>query len=212
MAIKSNKNSDGKMKLYKYKNYAEYIKCQTLANKRKAKNQWACKGNIAFICHFVAVELQKKPKLGLCHGVRQGLEIEWFNKFLPFCKTIGTEIGEIRGKNVIKWDFNREYSEWIGKFDFIYSNSFDHAFQPELTFNVWSKQLKPNGLIILEYDRRQEHTGEISKGINKTDPVSIRFNELYQLIPQWNPMARIIKILDMPVVTQQWRKAMVIQI
>ena len=45
---------------------------------------------------------------------------------------------------------------------------------------------KQKVFIILEYDRRQEHTGEISKGINKTDPVSIKFDELITLIEESN--------------------------
>lgn len=198
------------MELYKYKNYAEYIKSQKAANKKKAGNIWAKEENIKYIAEYLN---HIKPKLGLCHGVRQGLEIKWFHKYLiNTCGIIGTELGEIKLPNIVQWDFNQRNEHWIGKFDFIYSNSFDHAFQPELTIQIWAEQLQPNGLIILEYDRRQEHTGEISKSVNKTDPVSIRFSELKELIPQWVKGAKIIKILNMPVVTQEWRKAMVVQI
>lgn len=196
------------MKLYKYKNYAEYIKSQQTANKRKSGNIWAKEENIKYIAEYVR---KFNPLYGMCHGVRQGWEVIWFKEYL-LCQIFGTEIGKIRHSNIIQWDFNRQNPDWIGHFDFIYSNSFDHAFQPELTIQVWAEQLQPNGLIILEYDRRQEHTGEISKSINKTDPVSIKFNELKELIPQWIKGSKVIKILDMPVVTQEWRKAMVVQI
>ena len=100
----------------------------------------------------------------------------------------------------------------FSRIDFIYSNSFDHAYNPEKTFNVWADQLKLGGVIILEYDRRQEHTGEISRGVNKTDPVSLKFDELIKLVPKWRKNAKVIEILDMPVVTQEWRKAVVIEV
>jgi hypothetical protein len=192
------------MKIYKYKNYAEYRKYQIEANKRKSKNVWAKEENIKAIAEFIK---QRNPEYGMCHGVRQGHEVIWFKKYLN-CTIIGTEIGDIKYRNIIQWDFNKESQLWIGKFDFIYSNSFDHAYNPQETINIWKNQLKPNGLLILEYDRRQEHTGEISKGINKTDPVSIKFKELQKLIPEWTGM-KLIKILDMPVITQEWRKAIV---
>jgi SAM-dependent methyltransferase len=197
------------VKLYKYKNYSEYVKCQRAACKKKFKNVWAQEENIKAIAEYLN---SFSPKKGLCHGTRQGWEQKWFMKYLPFCIVIGSEIGRTDDLNTIQWDFNIQNPDWIGKFDFIYSNSFDHAFNPELTFNIWCEQLKPNGLIILEYDRRQEHTGEISKGPNKVDPVSITVRELYDKIRDWNPNATIIDILDMPVVTQEWRKAIIIQV
>ena len=201
------------MKVYKYKNYAEYKKCQIAANTKKSKNIWAKEENIKAIAGYI--KQHKSDKIhGICHGVRQGHEVIWFYKYLRSldCEIIGTEIGNINHPLIFQWDFNVENPLWNDKFDFVYSNSFDHAFMPEMTIQVWAKQLKSDGLIILEYDRRQEHTGEISKKINKTDPVSIRFNELQRLIPEWIPGSRIIKIMDMPVITQEWRKAIIINV
>lgn len=197
------------MKKYKYKNYEEYVKCQVAANKKKSQNVWAKEKNIKAIAKYLK---SRKPEFGLCHGVRQGFEIDWFRKYLPLCATWGSEIGDIIHPYTFKWDFNQPNEDWWGKFDFIYSNSFDHAYDPEVTLNIWAAQLKPKGLIILEYDRRQEHTGEISRKVNKTDPVSIRFNELIELVPKWIKGAKIKDILNMPVVTQEWRKALVIEV
>jgi SAM-dependent methyltransferase len=203
------------MKTYKYKNYQEYQDCQIAANKKKAQNVWAKEKNIKAISKYL-IKHCKFPDygLGLCHGTRQGWEQVWFMKYLGYLVSyvIGTEIGEITGLHTIRWDFNIERKEWVGKFDFVYSNSFDHAFDPEETLSIWARQLKPGGLIILEYDRRQEHTGEISKSVNKTDPVSIKFDELIKLVPRWIKGAKVIDILNMPVVTQEWRKAMVIEV
>ena len=197
------------MKTYKYKNYAEYVKCQVAANKRKASNQWAVEENIKAIAEWI--NNHNNPKHGLCHGVRQGWEVEWFSKYISGCLMMGTDIGKPVKKYIWQHDFNKQNPDWLHKFDFIYSNSFDHAYNPAETLKIWAEQLKPGGLLILEYDRRQEHTGEISMKINKTDPVSIRFDELQKLIPKWIKVNKIV-VLDMPVVTQEWRKALIVEI
>lgn len=197
------------MKIYQYKNYNEYLKSQKEAFDRKFKNVWAREENIKVIADYI--KNLTKIEMGVCHGVRQGFEIEWFIKNLN-CYVIGTEIGGNCGKaNILHWDFNKENPDLINRFDFIYSNSFDHAYNPEITINIWKRQLRKNGLIILEYDKRQEHTGEVSKGVNKTDPISLKIKELQELIPKWTGM-KLIKILDMPVITQEWRKAFIYEI
>lgn len=198
------------MKIYKYKNYTEYVNAQKSAYKKKFSNVWAREENIKAIAEYIA---PRNPLSGLCHGVRQGHEIIWFRKYLPECETIGTDIGgESAEVGIVKCDFNLHNPDFDGCFDFIYSNSFDHSYPPDKTFNIWVNQLTHTGLIILEYDRRQEHTGEISRSVNKTDPVSIRLDEFEWLVPKWNTHAKVVDILDMPVVTQEWRKAVVIEV
>lgn len=197
------------MKIHKYKDYNEYVQCQKKANERKFDKCWCVEKNIEAISEYLKSKIENIEN-GICHGVRQGHEVLWFNKFLN-CVVIGTDIGKAEKEYVIQHDFNKQKKEWIGKFDFVYSNSFDHAFNPEKTFNIWFDQLKTGGFVILEYDRRQEHTGEISMSVNKTDPVSIRFKELEKLINKWNNDAVVWDVLEMPIITQQWRKAMIIK-
>jgi hypothetical protein len=197
------------MKKYKYKSYDEYTKCQIAANKKKSSNVWAKEENIKFLAEYLA---PFNPTHGICHGTRGGHEQEWFNKYINNCYVIGTEIGDIAALHTVRWDFNKVNGRWLNKFDFVYSNSFDHAYNPEITLNVWSNQLKPGGLIILEYDKRQEHTGEISMKVNKTDPISITVDELIKVIPKWNHHLGVIDVITMPVVTQVWRKSVIIKV
>jgi hypothetical protein len=201
------------MKVYKYKNYNEYVECQTAAFNRKRWNLWAVEKNIEYLSDFINATIPNAMR-GLCHGVRQGIEQQWFMKHLGGMEVIGSEIGGVISDNTVKWDFNKVNIEWIGKFDFIYSNSFDHAFNPVETLRVWAGQVKAGGLIMLEYDKRQEHTGEISKSVNKTDPVSITVDELIEKIPEWlsGLDARVVMILDMPVVKKEFQKTIVIQV
>lgn len=198
------------MKLHKYKNYAEYVKSQQKANAKKSSNVWAVEENIKFLCEYLDRKI--KPSHGICHGTRGGHEQKWFNFYMPTCAVIGTEIGDATAPNTVKWDFNLIKLMWEHRFNFVYSNSFDHAYDPKKTLNIWGNQLKIGGLIILEYDRRQEHTGEISQSVNKVDPVSITLDELIDSVPKWSSTMRVVDVLDMPVVTQEWRKSVVIKV
>jgi hypothetical protein len=197
------------MKTYKYENYPDYIASQRAGYEKKKDRVWAEEKNIKFIAEWLK---SRKPERGLCHGVRGGWEIAWFNKYLPLCYVYGTEIGRPSTTMIFQYDFNDTNVSWINFYNFIYSNSFDHAFDLQKTLNVWAEQLKPGGVIILEMDRRQEHTGEISKAVNKTDPVSITLDELIKNIPVWVKGAKVIEILNMPIVTKEWRKAIVIEV
>jgi len=194
--------------VYKYKNYDEYIACQTAGYNKKIDKQWAVEDNIKYLCEYL---VPMKPERGICHGVRQGAEQSWFNRHLPGCHTIGTELGGIIGPDTVQWDFNKYRADWKRQFDFLYSNSFDHAFDPEITLQIWFGQVKRGGVLMLEYDMRQEHTGEISRGPNKIDPVSITIEELRNIAPRWLPGVSGIEILDMPVVKKGFQKTIIIK-
>jgi len=133
------------MKIFKYRDYQDYIKSQRDGFNNKKTKVWAEAKNIKFICDKVL----KNPLRGLCHGVRTGKEVEWFMACLPGCEVIGTEIGDASNPHIVKWDFNKPYPAWMRMFDFIYSNSFDHSFNLSLTLSVWAVQLKRGGLLIL---------------------------------------------------------------
>ena len=47
----------------------------------------------------------------------------------------------------VQHDFNQVKKEWINKFDIVYSNSIDHAFNIAKTITIWSNQLNKNGNI-----------------------------------------------------------------
>jgi len=204
------------VKVYQYKDYDEYVNSQIEACRKKHENVWVNEENIKFLAEYILTKLPLCRK-GLCHGVRQGLEQLFFMKYLkshfPDYEVIGTEIGVTDAEYTVIWDFNKVNNDWQNKFDFIYSNSFDHAFNPEKTINVWAGQVGPGGLIILESDQRNEHTGEISKKINRTDPVSVRIDELIKLVPKWVPGAKIKDVLPMPVINcGNYQKSIIIEV
>ncbi len=139
------------MRLYKHKNYKEYKKIQTKANKRKIRLVWAAGKEIEVVSNYIKEHIPD-AKFGICHGVRNGWEVERFRKHLGI-KVIGTEISDTANdfKNVINWDFHKIKPEWIGNVDFIYSNSLDHSYDPGYCITQWMKCLKPSGRCFVEW-------------------------------------------------------------
>ena len=65
----------------------------------------------------------------------------------------------------IQWDFHKTKDEWIDSVDFIYSNSFDHSYDPEGCLNAWMGCVRPGGLCILEHS-----SAHGPGGVNELDP------------------------------------------
>jgi hypothetical protein len=94
---------------------------------------------------------------------------------------IGTEISTSAKKYdmTIQHDFNIQKKEWIGKFDILYSNSFDHSFEPMKTMKVWSEQLIENGYIFFEYGY------DINDNKSRPeDPVELYINDILKLFKE----------------------------
>jgi hypothetical protein len=130
--------------------YAEYTKQQEIANNAKLSHTWAFKENIEAISKYIKRRIN--PQMGICHGTRRGDEQRWFMEYLPSCNVIGTEIASTATQfpNTIQWDFHNVKPEWIASFDFVYSNSFDHTYDPDKCLNAWMSCLKTDGLCIIE--------------------------------------------------------------
>lgn len=144
-------------KLHKYLqsdgtfDYEKYRTIQVEGNKQKIELVWALEENVCFLSSYI-LSLIEQPQFGICHGTRRGKEQEWFRKNLK-CEVIGTEISDTADQfpHTIQWDFHKVKPEWIEAVDFIYSNSFDHSYDPEECLNAWMSCLKKGGICILEH-------------------------------------------------------------
>jgi hypothetical protein len=181
------------MKLYKYKSYDEYKNIQINANIRKIKWSWVDKNSINMLGDYCLNKLEINPKLILCHGTRQGMEqkyfLEYFNKHNIFPTVIGTEISPTANdyENTIQWDFHDIKESWINNCDIIYSNSFDHTYDPEMCLNKWMLCVSKTGVCILEHGGEQD---EVSK---PTDPFGATVDEYIKLITK---RYNVVDILD----------------
>lgn len=172
-------------RLYSYRkpdgsfDYERYKAVQTEGNKRKITQVFADEANIAVISDYIRARMT--PKFGICHGTRRGVEQKWFSERLA-CEVIGTEISDTATQfaNTIQWDFHEVKEEWLGRVDFIYSNSLDHSYDPALALDRWMSCLTPNGLCFIEHTSLHEarHSSEL-------DPFGADFDTMPTLVAQW---------------------------
>jgi len=164
------------MALYKYKSYEEYKSIQIKTNKRKLHHCWVRESDIKFLADYIKTN-SKNYCSGICHGTRGGYEQKWFRKYLDI-DVIGTEISPTATKfpYTIQWDFHDIKNEWIDNIDFIYSNAFDHTFDPVLCLKQWMKCVKKEGICIMEWG------GQHMVHSRATDPYKASRKGLEELI------------------------------
>lgn len=167
------------MKLHSYKNYSDYRNNQIKANKAKLDCVWVRPETIDLICQVIKVR-NHEPKFGICHGTRRGIEQGLFKSYLK-CEVIGTEISDTAEKfpDTIEWDFHMVKPEWEKACDFIYSNSLDHAYNPQGALEKWISCLNEKGLLIIEW---AEKIGKRPKRSTPVDPFTAETVELEKMI------------------------------
>jgi hypothetical protein len=172
--------------------YDRYRQVQTAGNKAKIGQVWAIEENIAFLSDYITKHLGP-VEFGLCHGTRQGKEQAWFKKYLQ-CDVLGTEISDTAKQfpDTTLVDFHDFKPEWIDSVDFIYSNSFDHSYDPENCLKVWMSCVKKGGLCILEQ-------ADVDEVASELDPFGVDFALLPYLILTWGKGEFCVReILDAP--------------
>lgn len=92
-----------------------------------------------------------------CMGCRAGTEVFEFKEFCPKAQIYGVDITDniksIKTHLDVKielHDFNHLPEDWENKFDLIFSNSLDHAFNVEQTIAEWRRVTAPGGYLFLE--------------------------------------------------------------
>lgn len=137
--------------LHKYNNYDEYVNIQTKGNYDKIDNIWVNDTTIEKISEYM--KFKTNIYSILCHGTRNGKELQYFQKYLKPINIIGTEISTsaIKFNNTIQWDFHNTKPEWISFFDIIYSNSLDHSYKPIDCIQHWLSCLNDNGYLFIEW-------------------------------------------------------------
>jgi len=173
--------------LHKYNSYEEYKEAQIKLNKKKIDLVWADENTLKKVSNIVTNSIEKQNKsskqiLGICHGTRNGFEQNFLNKIMPNSNIIGTDISEtaLKYENSVHWDFHDEKEEWLGKFDFVYSNSLDQSWRPKHALSTWLNQVKKDGVVILEHSiyHSPEHAGE-------GDPFGVRPVVMPYVLTEW---------------------------
>lgn len=169
------------MKLIRFDNYDEYRQVQVSANKLKYRNVYAEGAELQKIAEHVKRHVGQ-PKTGLCHGVRNGYEVRALRALLPSVDIIGTDIAETAAAlpNCIIWDMHELKPEWIGAIDFMYSNSWDHTYDPERLFTNWSQCLSSKGRLYLAYTDAHSDIGATED--TKVDAFGCSLDELLSIV------------------------------
>ena len=169
------------MKLLTFRDYDEYRRVQATANELKFHNVFAEDPELRRIAsHFSA--RARDARTGLCHGVRNGYEVKMLRRLLPDVDIIGTDISETASRvpHSIVWDMHEVKPEWKGRTDFMYSNSWDHTYDPERLFASWSECLSERGRLYLPYNDLQSERGVTEA--TKIDPFGCSVDELIALL------------------------------
>jgi SAM-dependent methyltransferase len=165
LAVTTVKEGDGFVQ-HLYDDYETYRRVQEEGNKAKLAAQFVTKTHIFFLAEWMLSQ-GRNPVFGLCHGVRRGKEQAWFRKKLTGANVIGTDISETatQFENTVQWDFHDDNPDWQALADFVYSNSWDHAYDPGKAFRAWANCLKPGGYLLIDHTR-----GHMPKSSNTLDP------------------------------------------
>ena len=171
------------MKIYKYKNYEEYKSVQIIGYDAKVNTHtWVDTNSVGGLVNYI-FKHNPNVSFGLCHGTRRGIEqqsfIDWFKTLNCDVTVIGTEIALDASKrfpHTIEWDFHNVKEEWVNKVDFIYSNAFDHSYQPKECLDAWMSCLSDNGVCIIEW------TTDDDNNSRPMDPFAASFDEYKELI------------------------------
>ena len=180
--------------LYEYPDYETYRAVQTAGNKAKLKRQFVKESHIVTLS--AAIDAAIGPvSFGLCHGTRQGLEQAWFSAHLAGNPhVLGTEISDTATDfpNTLQWDFHDPNPDWLGRADFVYSNSWDHAFDPGRAFGAWVESLRPGGWLLLDHNRNQA-----PESANALDPFGVTFERLVAMLEeQFRGTAHLLPVID----------------
>jgi hypothetical protein len=132
--------------------YEAYKSIQIAANKGKIDRVSVSRENVAFLCRHLQSSGVTVNSV-LCHGTRNAAEQGFFKTVLPHAEILGTEISDAADQYpmTIRWDFHEVKPEWIGRYDLVFSNSWDHSYNPQKLFRAWLSCVAPGGALVVEW-------------------------------------------------------------
>ncbi len=169
--------------LHEYSSYEEYARVQIHWNKVKLNYVWADEGTLKRVKDILVGEFGDTKKInGICHGARNGFEQNFLRCLSENFDIIGTDISETATKydNSVQWDFHDVNPDWSGNQDFIYTNSLDQSWQPDVAVETWLSQLNENGILIIEHTH-----GHGPSGASEMDPFGVKPTVMPYMMTMW---------------------------
>ena len=167
--------------LYEYGSYEHYRNVQIFHNKRKLSRVWSDKTTLSLICDELKQQFPDRRLTGICHGTRNGFEQNFMSEYAGF-DVIGTEISDTYNQfdKTVHWDFHNVDPQWVARFDFVYSNSLDQAWNPHEALTTWLNQLNDGGILVIEHT--EAHGPE---GASEMDPFGVRPTVMPYVLSEW---------------------------
>lgn len=168
--------------LHEYSSYEEYRKVQIYHNYRKLDRVWADTDTLDLLGEALIELYGEGPIKGICHGTRNGFEQNYLNDKFDSLQVIGTDISPSARDypNSVEWDFHDANPDWLGQYDFVYSNSLDQSWQPRQALESWLGQLRPGGVVVIEYSEEQS---PVAAG--EMDPFGVRPQVVPYVLADW---------------------------
>jgi hypothetical protein len=170
--------------------YEEYKKAQI----HRAGVKWGSRtfwNNITYFNETVreALELAKAvPSSMCCMGIRNGNDYTGFKEKPEFrnCVVYGVDIHpdvEKVGSNCFCYDFAKLPKDWEKKFDWVYSNSIDHAYDVKETLKEWWRVCKGYILLTMSNETDVDQVDVYSFLVD--DKEALFDKELFEVIKVW---------------------------
>jgi hypothetical protein len=191
------------MVLFEFPDYDTYRDVQVAGNKAKLKMQYVKESHIKLLSDYLKQNYGPLT-FGLCHGTRRGAEQRWFMAHLAGSpRILGTEISDTATDfaDTVQWDFHDENPEWLDTCDFVYSNSWDHAYDPVKALGAWIKSLKRGGLLLLDYTK-----GQAPDAANALDPFGITYDRMAALLVEnFSDQGKLLDSIDTRTTNPEYR-------
>lgn len=173
------------MEIFQHDSLEQYRKAQIKRNKCKIDKVWAEEGFLNNIAKWLLQHLGE-VNTGMCHGVRTGFEVQVFRGVLQ-SEVWGTDISPTVSDKpyCFEWDFHQIKDEWVDSFDFIYSNSLDHSYDPHMCLRSWFRCIRPNGICIIEWQHK--------KKVDSADCFTASYDEMEQLLSSLGEVVERVK-------------------
>jgi hypothetical protein len=179
--------------LHEYASYEDYKATQVFHNKRKIAVVWADEPTLDLVIERVRKEFGGGRALfALCHGTRNGFEQNYIAAKLEL-EIVGTDISDTATQfpRSVQWDFHDRNEGWIGRCDFIYTNSLDQSWKPRSATATWLEQLKVGGLLFIEHT---ELHGPHGAGV--MDPFGASPSYMPYILSDWFGHAVAVEIIQ----------------
>ncbi len=153
------------MNLITHESYDEYVNIQRQLTAKRTDNgrnilTWVSEDMLSDI-NKVLHSYVSDIKTMVCHGCRNGFEVNILQNLNPDAKVFGTDIYGLAYRYdrtyFREMDFDTVPEDWKEYFDVVYSNAIDHSRNPINTLLAWKSELKMNGVCFVAFHWSKRH-------------------------------------------------------